>query len=108
MSVHLFPLYLKHIKSALTFEIIFSFRKLNPTHPITVKITSNTHHSTIFSHVITILPASVMGEYFERPNVTIIPPNSILSIKKIKKKPTSLEYIMKLNNLTFSDRKMYH
>lgn len=36
--------------------------------------------------MITILPASVMGEYFERPNVTIIPPNSILSIKKIKKK----------------------
>lgn len=78
---------------------------MNPTQPDTVSITSKAPYSTLFSHVITILPASVMGEYFERLNVMIIPPSSTLSILE---NTFSLEYIMKLNNLTFLDTKIYH
>ena len=70
----------RNIETALTFETIFSLRKMNPTQLDIVSITSKAHHSTLFSHVTTILPASVMGEYFERPNVTIIPPSSTQSI----------------------------
>lgn len=72
----------RHIETALTFETTFSLRKMNPTQLDTVSITSKAHRSTLFSHVITILPASVMGEYFEGPYVTIIHPSYTLRFGK--------------------------
>lgn len=79
---------------ALTFETVFSLHKMNPTQPAIVSITSKAHHSTFISHVIPILPASVMGEYFERPSVTVVPPSSTLSVKKIKKEKKRKEDLL--------------
>lgn len=80
MSCPLVPPVLQAHKTTLTLEILFSLHKLNPTQATSVSMTSKAHHSVLFSHVITILPESVMGEYFERPNVTIILLDSTLSI----------------------------
>lgn len=76
---------------------------MNPAQANSVSVTSKAHRSTLFSHVITILPESVMGEYFERPNVTIIPLDSTLSIFL-----KSLRIYNEVKELDFSDSKIYH
>lgn len=95
----------------LTLETNFSLHKINHTQPDSVSITSKAHHSTLFSHVITILPASVMGRYFERPKCDNNSSEFHLSIEKQKNKKKKFipsPYVIKLNNLTFSDSRIYH